>query len=236
MHPTVKDLIEKHYEDQRSEAWYKLRNTMLTASDAAAAIGENPYEKPLDLIYKKCGLVKFTGNNATAHGIKYEDEARVKYENEYNEKVHELGLCQHKIHDWLGASPDGVTESGKLVEIKCPLRRSITNDVPRHYMPQLQLSMEVLGLDECDFIQYKPAEYNWPSPEEFVVINVKRDHYWFEKYLPVMDKFWKDVLFYRENGIELKSKKTRKNIKSKQEDNKKECTIESDPEDDYIDI
>ena len=94
---------------------------MLTASDAATAIGVNKYDTPEGLLLKKCGLgEKFTGNAATRHGELYEDEARILYEQRHNEVVHEIGLCPHPVHKWLGGSPDGVSESGKLVEIKCP--------------------------------------------------------------------------------------------------------------------
>ena len=140
MHPNVKALLEREYAAQKSEEWLALRGKMLTASDAATAIGVNKYETPADLLLKKCGLgEKFTGNAATRHGEKYEDEARILYEERHGEVVHELGLCPHPLHPWLGGSPDGVSESGKLVEIKCPpLRQIVPGEVPIHYMPQLQ--------------------------------------------------------------------------------------------------
>jgi len=46
MHPNVKRLIELEYAEQRSEEWLKLRGNLLTASDAATAIGVNKYETP----------------------------------------------------------------------------------------------------------------------------------------------------------------------------------------------
>ena len=126
MHPNVKDLLEIEFAAQKSEEWLALRGNMLTASDCATCIGKNPYEKPEDLLLKKCGLgEKFTGNAATRHGELYEDEARILYEERHGEVVHELGLCPHPVHKWLGGSPDGVSESGKLVEIKCPPQRAI---------------------------------------------------------------------------------------------------------------
>ena len=160
------------------------------------------YEKPEGLILKKCGENKFFGNAATEHGNKYEDEARDIYCEKYGEVVHEIGLYPHPEYNWLGGSPDGVTESGKLVEIKCPLRREILPEVPVYYMPQLQLLMEILDLEECDFIQYKPSELTWPQSSVFVVVNIKRDREWFKEKLPVMDAFWKRVLWHREHGVD----------------------------------
>ena len=67
----LKLLIEREYAAQKSEEWLALRGNMLTASDAATAIGKNKYETPCGLLLKKCGLgEKFTGNAATRHGEK----------------------------------------------------------------------------------------------------------------------------------------------------------------------
>jgi len=196
MHPKVQTLIEKHYDDQKSEAWLALRGTMLTASDVATALGENPYEKPSSLIIKKCGYSSgFFGNDATRHGEKYESVARDLYCEKTGEVVHELGLVQHPEIEWLGGSPDGVTESGKLIEIKCPMSRKIENKVPKHYLAQLQILMEVLDLDECDFIQYRPEPY------EYQVTNVQRDRVWFQDRLPILRDFWEEVLYKRKNGL-----------------------------------
>ena len=109
MHPNVKALIEREYAAQKSEEWLALRGNMLTASDAATAIGLNPYETPDDLLRKKCGVgIRFMGNEATRHGEKYEDEARILFEERYGEVVHEIGLVPHPVHKFLGGSPDGV--------------------------------------------------------------------------------------------------------------------------------
>ena len=227
MHPVVQALIEHEYAAQRSEEWLALRGKMLTASDAATAIGVNSYEKPDGLILKKFGYNKFEGNEATEHGNKYENVARDIYCERYNEVAHEIGLHPHPLYNWLGGSPDGITESGKLLEIKCPLRRKITDEVPVHYMPQLQLLMEILNLEECDFIQYKPEELTWPNPSEFVVTNVKRSREWFEEQLPVMDAFWKRVLWYRANGgvEELLPKPKKARVSRKKIVEKEQCKI-----------
>ena len=118
MHPNVKRLLDREYDDQRSEAWLKLRGNMLTASDAASAIGTNSYQTPDDLLLKKCGLgEKFTGNEATEWGTKMEPVAIELFEEQSGEKVNELGLIPHPDHPWMGGSPDGLTDTNCLVEI-----------------------------------------------------------------------------------------------------------------------
>ena len=216
MHHQVAKLIEQDRESpaQRTDGWYKMRDNCLTASAVATALGQNKYEKPEALIITKCGFGEFKGNQFTEHGNKYEDEARILYEQQYGEKVHELGLLPHPTIDFLAGSPDGVTESGRLIEIKCPLLRKIEDDVPEHYMPQLQLLMEILDLDVCDFIQYKPLDLTWPGPVEFSVVEVVRERDWFTDNLPFMRTFWDRVLWHRIHGIEdIKPKKRVKKVK-----------------------
>lgn len=199
MLPKIESLLNATYHEQRSPEWLALRETMLTASDAATAVGANPYESANALYIKKVGGRKFSGNAATERGTLLEPIARDLYDARHGKKSHEIGLVQHPQYPWLGGSPDGVTEDGFLIEIKCPLTRKIEAFVPKHYVAQIQLNMEILDLEECDFIQYRPAEGD--SPEEFVVVNVKRDREWFARNLDKMKAFWDGVLEGRKNGF-----------------------------------
>jgi putative phage-type endonuclease len=197
MHPRVKELLAQSYADQRSQEWLDLRGNLLTASDLATAIGLNPYEKPEGLLAKKCGAARpWAGNEATAHGTRLEPMVRDLYDMRHGQISHEIGLVQHPVHKFLGGSPDGITESGRLLEIKCPLSRKIKPEVPVYYMPQIQLLLEIMDLEVCDFLQYKQG-----PPEEFVVVEVPRDREWFAHYLPVMKAFWDSVLAMRKKGI-----------------------------------
>jgi putative phage-type endonuclease len=197
MHPRAKELIAQTYADQRSQEWLNLRGNLLTASDAATAIGLNPYEKPEGLLAKKCGAARpWAGNEATAHGTRLEPMVRDLYDMRHGQISHEIGLVQHPVHKFLGGSPDGITESGRLLEIKCPLSRKIKPEVPGYYLPQIQLLLEIMDLEVCDFVQYKEG-----PPEEFVVVEVQRDREWFAHYLPVMKAFWDRVIAMRKKGI-----------------------------------
>ena len=179
---------------------------MITASDIASAIGENHYESVDAFIKKKVLKTKWAGNAATAHGTILEPLVRDLYDERTGRKSHEIGLVRHREYSWLGASPDGVTEDGLLIEIKCPLTRKIEPKVPKHYLPQVQLQLEITDLEECDFIQYRPAgppnECGIPTPpEEFVVVRVHRDRTWFQTHLPAMRAAWDRICNGRANGL-----------------------------------
>jgi putative phage-type endonuclease len=199
----ARELLAAEYAEQRSQEWLDLRDNMITASDVASAIGDNHYETPDAFVKKKVLKTKWAGNAATAHGTLLEPLVRDLYDQRTGRKSHEIGLVQHRQYPWLGASPDGVTEDGLLIEIKCPLTRKIEPKVPKHYWPQVQLQLEITDLEECDFIQYRPGntESIPPRPEEFVVTRIKRDREWFQKNLPAMKAAWDRICNGRKNGL-----------------------------------
>ena len=59
-------------------------------------------------------------------------------------------------------------------------------------MPQLQFSLEVFDLDVAHFVQYKPDGGPFDPPILDVVV-VHRDKMWFEKNLPLFQKFITDL-------------------------------------------
>jgi len=185
---------------QRTPEWHAIRESLITASDAAAALEIPPYPKfnkcpREELMKKKLGLVPSTFSSIMNHGVVHEDEARQKYMDMTGEIVHEFGLLIHQEYPWLGASPDGVTESGKLVEIKCPVKRAVEpGHVPDHYMPQLQVCMEVCDLESCIFIQYKPDSLTWPQPGIFDIVEVPRDRAWFQDNKARLEAFWVEMM------------------------------------------
>lgn len=197
-------LIEKDKREwvpQRTEPWYAKRRKHITASTIAAICGDNPYETRISALKKKVGHEPpFRGNAATEHGNKYEDVAIRIYEERHGEKCLEFGLLEslNPNEEYLAGSPDGITASGKLIEVKCPFRRKPNGTVPGHYMHQLQALMHMLNLDECDFIEYVP-EGVW-TKEIFSVVNVKRCEKFWNRIEPMLKRFWQDVLTYREKG------------------------------------
>ena len=80
-----------------------------------------------------------------------------------------------------------------LLEVKCPYKRPIKfGYIPVYYYPQVQLNMFICNLEDADFIEYKP-------PDIMNIVRVKIDYDWLNENLPILEKFWKEVEYYREN-------------------------------------
>ncbi|PNH02802.1 hypothetical protein TSOC_011194 [Tetrabaena socialis] len=88
----------------------------------------------------------------------YEDVAQQVYCKRNGVRIHEFGLLKHPTVAHIGASPDGISELGVMLEIKCPYRRQITGEVPVQYYYQIQGQLEVCGLQECDYLELKLEE------------------------------------------------------------------------------
>lgn len=168
----VQHLRELVYAPQRSEEWLNQRKNLLTASDLASALNKGKFSSRSALLKKKVEarqpppstppLPNTTGSNgggfknqAMSWGTMFEPMiSRIYSEINQDITLYEFGLVQHPTLSCFGASPDGITELGKMVEIKCPWRREIqSGEVPEHYMLQIQGQLAVCGLDECDYIE-----------------------------------------------------------------------------------
>lgn len=172
---------------QRSPEWYDLRRNKITASSAASLLVKteelcrpfietihpdekfkvdqkcaNPYSSRNEFILEKCGYGQgFKGNVATQWGQRYEPIAAKYYEEMTNKKINEFGLIPHDSIDFLAASPDGITDDGIMVEIKCPYVRAVDKGIPFYYWIQVQLQLEVCDLQHCDYLECKIIEYDF---------------------------------------------------------------------------
>jgi putative phage-type endonuclease len=184
---------------QRSPEWYAMREGMLTASSIACIFNENPYQTRKKYLMEKCGFIKgFSGSEASEWGVKYEPVANEVYSNLYGKKVFEYGLIPHPVYKFLGASPDGITEDGVMIEIKVPSSREITGIPPRYYWVQMQIQMEVCDLQLCHFTELRIKEYSleeefWAMMDEDV------------NYTNILSQYHGCVLVFRDH-IEDKNK------------------------------
>ncbi len=155
----VKRLQALPQPEQRSPEWYEFRETMLTASDFGYVL--DPTSSKYDgVLKKKVGFEVRIEGAAIDHGKKYEDVAIQIYEKRNNTKVLPFGCIRHPMFSFLGASPDGITSEGVMVEIKCPFSRVIDGNPPEMYWCQVQGQLEVCDLERCDFLECCIREYS----------------------------------------------------------------------------
>lgn len=165
----VLELSKRQQPAQRTQGWYELRGGMFTASSDIGNITGSSFEhkqasnrRDIEhiedlLILKKCGhdLKGFAGNYATRWGNMFEEVVTQIYSCKKSVEVLEFGLMRHDQYSFIGASPDGITPDGIMVEIKCPTSRKITGEVPKYYWTQIQTQLEACNLDDCDFVECK---------------------------------------------------------------------------------
>ena len=195
----VKILKKKKQPEQRTPEWYAARNTRITASEIANCLTNTelvckPYvdefnirnfkydgkccshfDSREDYIVKKCrsffGENVFVDSVFTLWGKKYEEIATRLYRQKYKTNVIEFGLLLHSRLKWIGASPDGITPDGVMLEIKCPYKRKIDGIVPFHYWTQMQLQLETCDLEQCDFLECEIKELQ--SESEFLELVIQ---------------------------------------------------------------
>lgn len=179
----VKKLKEIKSPPQKSHQWYIDRQTKVTASEVANCLFStekvcenyvklynlqdtfrysdkrcvNPYTNRKAYIKKKATEfgreIRLVDNEFTLWGKKYEEVATRMYCLLKETDISDFGLIPHPSIRWLAASPDGITDDGVMLEIKCPKRREITGIPPLYYYCQMQLQLECCNLEECDFLE-----------------------------------------------------------------------------------
>jgi putative phage-type endonuclease len=157
------DALPKHA--QRTAEWHDVRRNMITASSVYKVFGSQAKQNEL-VVEKSAPAVERAegGDGPRQWGVKFERISANYYEHTYRTQLREYGCLAHPVHSFLGASPDGVNVSegplfGRMLEIKNPVSREITATPPEEYWIQIQIQMEVCGLESCDLLQTKFVEY-----------------------------------------------------------------------------
>ena len=163
MHPQVKKLLEIPKIEQKTTEWYEARHNLITASDFAQALGKGKFGTQRQLIAKKVEPNTDTSKTSNVFfewGNLFEPVACMVYSKMHGTDVNEFGLLKHPRCDFFGASPDGITDDGVMLEIKCPLKRKITGDIPEQYYYQIQGQLDVCDLDVCDYFECEFSKYD----------------------------------------------------------------------------
>lgn len=156
---------------QRTDDWYTQKKNMLTASEISN-LWKGPRAR-INLMSAKCSNLEVPSKrlavlrentNPMDWGVRYEPIVKWILEKDTKSQIQELGRIQHRTIPGLAASPDGLYVSGPrekvgcLLEIKCPISRSIASDIPFDYWCQMQIQMEVCDIDVCEYVEAKFKE------------------------------------------------------------------------------
>lgn len=164
----VQAVKERPQIQQRSEEWFQQFGKLLTASEFSAIFLAT--KRRQDLAYSKSHPPKesivfrhacrTSEMNATAWGVRFEPVVKQILESMDGCKLYEPGRIGHPTNPRLAASPDAIVEDssqpsqiGRLIEIKCPYSRKIGGEIPSDYWIQMQIQMEVTGIDECEYVE-----------------------------------------------------------------------------------
>lgn len=143
---------------QNSPEWFDLRKTKRTASETPIIMGLSPWSSPSKLAVEKFGNkpVAPLDNPAVRHGHRYESKAR-----SYFEHVHDIKMPAHVLvrGDYLSSLDGWNRKENEILEIKCPFTynesdtwvKACDDEVPDHYMAQIQHQLMVSGARLCHF-------------------------------------------------------------------------------------
>lgn len=186
--------------EQRTPEWFAARLGKATASNFGNVLAAKTTAAYRN--YRvKLALERLTGkqedvfqSEAMKQGTEREPLARIAYEALTGNLVEEVGLC---LHDTLecGASPDGLIDAVKGLEIKCPtpgkhceyLRATAE---PPEYTAQIQGCMWITDRTEWDFVSFCPE---FPENAQLIVRTIKRDDAYIDKLAKAVEAFMCEV-------------------------------------------
>ena len=166
--------------------WLKWRQEGIGASDAPVIMGVSPWKKEAELLEEKIlGNNKQKENPAMRWGKEMEPLAADYFTGKMGVIITEQKCVIHKTHPWMRATLDGINEEEKiLVEIKAA--KNLHEEVPKHYYPQLQHQMEVVGYDSMYYLSFNGIDGK--------ILKVKKDPKYVQKLLEKEEQFWEKVM------------------------------------------
>ena len=119
-----------------------------------------------------------SNNPAIAYGKEKEDEAFVDLCNEFGkQRLPKVGYFVSKVHNWVGASPDGILDDDTIIEIKCPF---ILSNIKPSTEFNLKLTNQQKNsfcskMDECgNFNLRENHKYWWQVQTQMYVLEFRK--------------------------------------------------------------
>ncbi len=201
--------------EQKSAEWHSQRKMRITGSRVGAILGLSKWQTADDVLREMVrdyhgAEREFSGNIATEHGQNHETRALLCFMRKTGLQVEQCGFFEYG--DRMGASPDGLTSDGGVLELKVPY--SLRNggefkplaEQP-HYFAQIQMEMLASGRKHGYFAQYRapkgdPLDHEY-MPEAIQIEKVALDEAWFYSAHQTLDIFYKRLLAELDNPAHL---------------------------------
>jgi len=166
------------------QAWLEWRKSGIGASDAPTIMGVSPYKTINQLWKEKVIGGDQEDNAAMARGRAIEPIAFEFFVGETGIFLESQKCYEHPERNWMRATTDGINEAEKvLVEIKSC--RDLHDEVPKHYYPQLQHQMEVVGYDKMYYVSHNGIEGK--------ILEVEKDPEYVKELIRKEEEFWERV-------------------------------------------
>jgi putative phage-type endonuclease len=187
----------------KRDKWLRERAKLITASDAAAILGLDPWRGPLAVFADKRGLIEREDNDYMLFGRLLEDDVAEGYNIKTGRKIlkcPEYEIARHKDIPWLGCTLDRRTQESELaprpnkilspgpvpLELKTVGylgKKEWTEEPPLHYQVQLMIQMEVTGADWGSLAVLIGGQlFKWAD--------IQRHQRFIDSALPKLEQFW----------------------------------------------
>lgn len=201
--------------DQGTPEWHAQRHGRITGSRVGAILGMSPWQKPADVLRAMVreyhgAESEFDAQFVADHGTQNEQRAMLCFMRETGLSVEQCGFFPYG--ERLGASPDGLTSDGGVLELKTPysLRNGgefKTIDQQPHYFSQVQMEMLSTGREHAWFAQYIAPKGDPLSPdyveEKIKIERVEFEPNWIDENLEKISQFYDLYLSELENEEHL---------------------------------
>jgi len=201
--------------EQKSQQWHSQRKMRITGSRVGAILGLSKWQTPDDVLREMVrdyhgAEREFSGNIATEHGQNHETRALLCFMRKTGLQVEQCGFFEYG--DRMGASPDGLTSDGGVLELKVPYGLRNGGDFKPlaeqpHYAAQVQMEMLATGRKHAYFAQYiapKGDPLDFDAVKESIHIErVDFDEGWLDANHPALDAFYQRLLAELDNPAHL---------------------------------
>lgn len=183
-----------------SDAQHELRRTGVCASEVAALVGLSPYSTPLDIWRYKVEGLRLEENPAMRRGRLLEPAVAQWYAETTGATLRSPGTLAHPMFSRALATPDRIATlpdgEERLLEIKTAswFQREDwgeegTDEIPQHYVCQVQWTMFVTEKQTCDVAVLIGGEdfrrYRVERDEELIqLLFIEANRFWVEHVEP----------------------------------------------------